>query len=77
MHRTSTAAPPTRGKTHKHKILSDRSKLQQDALRVCDGLSLGHVKTTLTRKLCPCELIGPTWGLMVEMAHDVDPANKE
>ena len=51
----SAAAPPTRATTINSKILTNRLKLQQDVLRVYDGLSLGHIKTTLNEAIVPLE----------------------
>ena len=42
-----------------------------------DGLSLGHTKTTLNEETVPLGSDRAYMGLMVEMAHDVDLANKE
>ena len=49
----SAAAPPTRATMINSKILTNRLKLQQDVLRMYDGLSLGHIKTTLNEDIVP------------------------
>ena len=59
------------------KTLTDRLKLQHHVLHMYDVRLLGHIETTLNEEISPRELIRPTWGLMVEMAHYVDLANKE
>ena len=55
----SAAAPPTRATTINSKILTNRLKLQRDVLRVYDGLSLGHIKTTLNEEIVPLETDRP------------------
>ena len=66
---TNTAAPPTRGHTHKQQNPHREIKASiRCAPQVGRTLARSHQNNT-KRGNFPRELIRPTWGLMVEMAH--------